>query len=261
LIRRAIKEFESGALDELLVHMLLHLGRESPKFQQEYIRLRVESWLKPRRSSIPWNATGAITNKTNEQESYSHVLPVGPPLHLIRRATKEFESGLLDEILIHKLLPLNRESPEFRQEYVRLRVQSLLRPRASSEPWFEMVGIASNTVEQVMPEEDNSKNPWSVDTHKDLWIFFGPWLSVLFIIQLFYSFELGALYKTHVLLDGNIPLNITTLIIALVSMFTSYFVLFRCRGQHYKKFIPRLLGLGIASTAIAAASFLLLKFL
>jgi hypothetical protein len=260
LIRRATIEFERGILDELLIHKLLPLDRESAEFRQEYIRLRVESWLKPRRSSRSWTANGDITDNTKEQEISSQSRPLVDFPQLIKRAIKEFESGMLDEYLVHKLLPLNRESPEFRQEYIKLRVESLLRPRASSDPWSISFANPENTKKLITPEVHDFKNPLIVKNFVDLWGLFGPWLTVLVGLQLFCSFQLGELLIKYEIVHGNIPYNRVILTIELVLLITSSLVLFGCRGQYYKKFVPRLLGIGTACGVMAIVSFLLLKF-
>ena len=259
LIRRALKEYESGFLNELLLHKLLHLDRNSAEFREEYIKLRIESWMKPKRSFIPGatnDTINAITGNTEEQENSVYVPP-----HLIRRAITEFENGILNELLLHKLLHLDRDSAEFRQEYVRLRVESLLMPRTSSESSYEMAAIFGSAKEQIMTEGQHFKNPWLVNTLGDLWLFFGPFLSILIALQLFSSFKLAALLKTHVIQHGNISLITATLIIASVSLFTTTLVLYGCRGQDYRKFFPRLLAIGVVSAVIAFASFFLQKLL
>lgn len=260
LIRRATIEFERGILDELLIHKLLPLDRESAEFRQEYIRLRVESWLTPRRSSRPWIANRDITDKTKEQESSSQSRPLVDFPQLIKRAIKEFESGMLDEYLVHKLLPLNRESPEFRQEYIKLRVQSLLRPRASSDPWSISFANPENTKKLITPEGHDFKNPLIVSNFKDLWGLLGPWLTVLIALIIYCSVQLSMLTIKYDISHGNIPQNSVTLIIALVLLLTSSLILYGCRGQHYKKFIPRLLGIGVAYGVTTTVSYLLLKF-
>lgn len=72
-------------------------------------------------------------------ESSVKVLPVEAPQHIIRRAIRDLESGSLDELLVHRLIGLDRESAEFRQKYIDLRVESLMRPRSSFSPCTELV--------------------------------------------------------------------------------------------------------------------------
>lgn len=187
-----------------------------------------------------------------------HVLPLETSPHAIRRAIQELESGSLDELLVHKLLSIERDSVEFRQEYVMLRAQSLMiRPRTSSGPLSKVEAIAGNTGTQDMPNRGNHKNPWAVYTISDLWRFFGPLMSALIILQLFNSYQLGALFKSYEILHGNFTLNLATLIIALVSLLISSLVLYGCRGQLYTMFIPRFIGIATVNAVIAIAPFLL----
>ncbi len=202
-------------------------------------------------------------------ESSVHVLPLEAPPHAIRRAIQELESGSLDELLVHKLLSLERDSAEFRQEYVRLRAASMMRPRASFSPSIEggagtrreTIAIAGKTKAQITQEEINFKSPWSVNTLRDLWVFFGPWLTFLIALQLYYSFQLAMLFGKQKMLHGDLPFNMSALIIVLVSLFISSFVLKGCKGQDYHNFIPRLLSIGIVSAVIAITSYFLPKFL
>lgn len=256
LIRRAIKEFESGMLNELLLHKLLYLDRNSAEFREEYIKLRIESWMKPKRSFIPGTTNGAITGNKEEQENLVRVPP-----HLIRRAITEFENGILNELLLHKLLHLDRNTPEFRQEYIRLRVESLLIPRASSESASDMAAIFGSVRQPIMAEAQQFKNPWLVQTLGDMWLFFAPFLTILIALQLFYSIKLGPLIKTHVALLGNVSSHMTNVILALASVFTTLLVLYGCRGQDYRTFFPRLFAIGAVSAVIALASFVLPKLL
>ena len=202
-------------------------------------------------------------------ERFVNAPSLNPPPHAFRRAIQELESCFLNELLLQKLLALDRDSAEFRQEYVRLRAESLVRPRPSSSPWSkvgappgrETIANTSEPQEQIAPEEINLKSPWSVHKLRDLWIFFGPWLTVLIVLQLYYSYKLGALFEKQKMLYGSLPFNMDVLIIALASLLTSSLVLKRCKGQHYTNFIPRLLGIGIVSAVIAFTTHFLLMFL
>lgn len=259
LIRRAIKEFESGMLNELLLHKLLYLDRNSAEFREEYIKLRIESWMKPKRSFIPGTTNGAITGITGNTEEQENLVRVPP--HLIRRAITEFENGILNELLLHKLLHLDRNTPEFRQEYIRLRVESLLMPRTSSESASDIAAIFGSVRQPMMAEAQQFKNPWLVQTLGDLWLFFAPFLTILIALQLLYSIKLGPLIKTHVALLGNVSAHMTSVILALASLFTTILVLYGCRGQDYRTFFPRLFAIGAVSAVIALASFVLPKLL
>jgi hypothetical protein len=105
-----------------------------------------------------------------------------------------------------------------------------------------------------MQEGRHYKSPWVVYTISDLWRFFGPLLSALIALQLYYSYKLGAHFKSYEILHGNITLNLATLIIALVSLLISARVLYACRGQDYKNFIPRFIGIATVSAVIAFAT-------
>lgn len=202
-------------------------------------------------------------------ESSVKVLPVEAPQHIIRRAIKDLESGSLDELLVHRLIGLDRESAEFRQKYINLRVESLMRPRSSFSPCTELVvnsdrettSFTSKAKPRIVPQEVNYKSPWAVNTLGDLWSFFGPWLTFIFALELYSSYQLGSMFESQEILHGNFPINIGTLIIALVSLATSVLFLMRCKGQDYKNFIPRLAGIGIVSALISIASHLLLDVL
>jgi len=197
-------------------------------------------------------------------ESSVHVLPVDAPPHVMRRAIRDLESGSLDELLVHKLIGLDRKSAEFRQEYIRLRCESLMRPRSTFSPckdlianeWRETSTFTSKENVKIVPQEIHQKNPWSVNSLGDLWTFFGPWLTFIVALQLYYSYQLGSLLGSQEMLHGNLPINIGTVIIALLSLATSAFVLMRCKGNDYKSFIPRLAGIGIMSALTAIASHL-----
>jgi hypothetical protein len=201
-------------------------------------------------------------------ESSVHVISLEPPPHLVRRAMRELQNQTMDELLIHRLIGLDRSSAEFQKEYVRLRVKSLMRPRASFSPcedllandWPKTRTFTSMPYEQMVPQEPTLKSPWTVNTLGDLWSFFGPWLTLVIALQLYYSFKLGTLFGSQEMLDGYSPINIGAFIIALASLFTSMFVLKGCKGQEYKNFIPRLSGIGIVSVLIAMASHLMLEF-
>jgi hypothetical protein len=85
-------------------------------------------------------------------------------------------------------------------------------------------------------------------------------LTFIVALQLYYSYQLGSLLGSQEMLHGNLPVNIGTLIIALVSLVITVLILMRCKCQDYKNFIPRLAGIGIVSALIAIASHLLLIF-
>ena len=202
------------------------------------------------------DAPDNIASTANESSVDVFSLETSP--HAIRRAIQELESGSLDELLVQKLTYLDRNSAEFRQEYVMLRVESLtIRPRTSSGPLSKVEAIAGNTGTQDMPNRGNHKNPWAVYTISDLWRFFGPLMSALIILQLFNSYQLGALFKSYEILHGNFTLNLATLIIALVSLLISSLVLYGCRGRLYTMFIPRFIGIATVNAVIAIAPFLL----
>jgi hypothetical protein len=203
-------------------------------------------------------------------ESSVKVLPVEAPQHIIRRAIRDLESGSLDELLVHRLIGLDRESAEFRQEYINLRVESLMRPRSSFSPCTELAANSNSDREtstftskakpRIVPREVNYKSPWAVNTLGDLWSFFGPWLTFIVALELYSSYQLGSMFESQEILHGNFPINIGTLIIAFVSLATSVLFLMRSKGQDYKNFIPRLAGIGIVSALISIASHLLLIY-
>lgn len=197
-----------------------------------------------------------------------HVLPFGPPQRLVRRAMKELQDGSEDELVTNKLIGLDRNSAEFRQGYVKLRVESLMRPRSSFMPCSELIvdperekSTCTSKVNAQIIQQPILKSPWNVNNLDDLWSFFGPWLSFVIALQLYFCFNIGSLLRKQKMLDGNLQVNIATLIIALISLFTSILVLKRCKGQEYKSFIPRLSGIGIVSGLIAIGTRLLMKFL
>jgi hypothetical protein len=197
-----------------------------------------------------------------------HVLPFEPPLRLVRRAMKELQDGSMDEISTNKLIGLDPNSAEFRQAYIKLRVESLMRPRSSFIPCSELIvhperetSTCTSKVNAQIILQPNFNSPWNVKNLGDLWDFFGLWLTFIIALQLYYSFKLGSLLRKFEMLDGNLQINIGRLAIALISLFTSILVLKGCKGQDYKIFIPRLSGIGIVSALIAIVSRLMLEFL
>jgi hypothetical protein len=194
-----------------------------------------------------------------QEESPAQVLTVEPSLHAIRRAIQELESGRLDELIIANLISLDRNSAEFRQEYVRLRALSLTRPRALPSSWSEAHTMAIINNEIGNEEETYWNSPWNVNSLWDLWRFFGPGLTLLTAIQLFCSFKLATLLRKLEILPGNLSFTVTSFIIALLFLIINMLILNGCKGQDHQKFVPRLLGIGIVSSVIAIMSFLLVK--
>ncbi len=219
----------------------------------------------------PIEATGYIELPPKERknvypianDSSVFVLPMEPPLHAIRRAIRELESGSLDELVINKLISLDRKSAEFREEYVRIRALSLVRTRPSSPSFNESYIIMGGAEAQSREEQEeiSYQNPWSVNSLWDLWRFFGPSLTLVIVLQLVFSLKLSALLgKLHIPL-GNFPSSMIALIIASLSLYTSYLVLNGCKGREYNQCSPRLVGIGVVSAVLAVFTFLLVKFL
>jgi hypothetical protein len=206
---------------------------------------------------------GETSGTTPEAPSPISVLettaPVEPlqqeaPSHIIRRAIQEFESGSLDELLIHQLLEFDRNSAEFRQGYVRLRVQSLMRPRASNTPTPYSTAPASLARSETEIQEQHGHNPWRVDRLRDLWSFFGPWLSLLVVIQLYASHATGHLVtESWKLLSSTSP-HLIAVIVAAGLVGLSAFLLQRLRGRDFHDFSPRLLQISAASGVCAIAA-------
>jgi hypothetical protein len=196
-------------------------------------------------------------------DSSVFVLPMEPPLHAIRRAIRELESGSLDELVINKLISLDRKSAEFREEYVRIRALSLVRPRPSSQSYNENYIIMGGAEAQSLEEQEeiSYQNPWSVNSLWDLWRFFGPSLTLVIVLQLVFSLKFVALLRKLDIPVGNFPSGMIALIIASLSLYTSYLVLNGCKGREYNQFSPRIVGIGVVSAVLAVFTVLLIKFL
>lgn len=210
-------------------------------------------------SELPLKESKNIYPIANDSSVF--VLPMEPPLHAIRRAIRELESGSLDELVINKLISLDRKSAEFREEYVRIRALSLVRPRPSAPSFNESYIIMGGAEEQSLQEEISYQNPWSVNSLWDLWRFFGPSLTLVIVLQLVFSLKLSALLGKLHIPPGNFPSSMIALIIASLSLYTSYLVLNGCKGREYNQCSPRLVGIGVVSAVLAVFTFLLVKFL
>jgi hypothetical protein len=90
-----------------------------------------------------------------------------------------------------------------------------------------------NNQEQITQQGHNFKDPWTVNTPWDLFIFFGPLLTLIIASQFIYSYQLGALAKKHDMLPGNVSSNMVALIIFLVSLFTTSLILHMRKGQDH----------------------------
>jgi len=176
------------------------------------------------------------------------------PSHIIRRAVQEFESGSLDELLIHQLLEFDRDSAEFRQGYVKLRVQSLMRPRASNTPTPYSTAPASLARSEAEIQQQQGHNPWRVDRIRDLWSFFGPWLTLLVAIQLYASHATGHLVAEKTKSLGEAPPHLIAVIMAGGLISLSALLLRGLRGRDFHDFSPRLLQISAASGACAIAA-------
>jgi hypothetical protein len=90
-------------------------------------------------------------------------------------------------------------------------------------------------------------------------------LTLVIVLQLVFSLKLSALLgKLHIPLHiplGNFPSSMIALIIASLSLYTSYLVLNGCKGREYNQCSPRLVGIGVVSAVLAVFTFLLVKFL
>lgn len=190
----------------------------------------------------------------------SELIPqLNAPAPLIRRAIQELESGLLDELLIHQLLGFDRDSTEFKMEYVRLRVESLVRARASLNP-TPATRPSSGPAEvkaapgYVAPNLFETKSPWRVHRFRDLWAFFGPWLTAIFAIQLYAGHKLmmGFLANKDLFPD-MLPPHFATLSIVGSALTGSTAFLLRLRGKDFHDFTPRLVGIGALSATFALA--------
>jgi hypothetical protein len=197
---------------------------------------------------VPPPISAADTTETVE------TLQQEAPSHIIRRAVQEFESGSLDELLIHQLLEFDRDSAEFRQGYVKLRVQSLMRPRASNAPTPYSSLPGSPTRTEAETQEQQGHNPWRIDRLRDLWSFFGPWLSLLVVIQLYASHATAHLVAEKTKTLGEAPPHLIAVIVAGGLISLSALLLRGLRGRDFHDFSPRLLQISAASGACAIAA-------
>lgn len=197
--------------------------------------------------------------QSSPSRSSTLIHQLNAPAPLIRRAIQELESGLLDELLIHQLLGFDRDSTEFKREYVRLRVESLVRARALLNP-TPATRPSSGPAEvkaapgYVAPNLFETKSPWRVNRFRDLWAFFGPWLTAIFAIQLYAGHKLmmGFLANKDLFPD-MLPPHFATLSIVGSALTGSTAFLLRLRGKDFHDFTPRLVGIGALSATFALA--------
>ncbi len=196
--------------------------------------------------------------------SATHATPVvvpqpDAPSHVIRRAIQEFESGSLDELLVHQLLQFDRDSADFRQEYVRLRVASLMRPRATFDPADLTSSHGGERKAEAVPDLNEMKSPWRIHRLRDLWSFFGPWLTVVVGIQLYASHNLAHLLAEQKILPEEFPPHLGAFIIVGAALACSAALLRQLRGHDFHDFTPRLLGISALSGVLAIAFHVLLN--
>lgn len=192
------------------------------------------------------------------------------PARFIRSAIQEFESGSLDELLIHQLLDFDRDSAEFRKEYVRLRVKSLMRPRSTfdaARPTAKHFsandsGNSGNSGNlgnpDALPDPLEMESPWRIYRVRDLFSFFGPWLTVIGGIQIYGGRNLGYLLAEQNLLPEVLTPLQAAFLISVAAFGSSLALLARLRGKHYHEFIWTLVAITAPSGVLAIISHTLL---
>jgi len=200
--------------------------------------------------------------ETPQRETTQRTPPILPPdpiphlsapAPLIRRSIQELESGSLDELLIHQLLGLERDSAEFRREYVRLRVESLMKARNAPHPTPAADSSGGPVAVAAAPDLFETRSPWRINRFRDLWAFFGPWLTAIFGIQLYAGHKLVDLLAKRDLFPDILPPHLATLILVGCASTGSAALLLRLRGRDFHDFTPSLLGIGALSALFAIA--------
>lgn len=171
----------------------------------------------------------------------------------VNRAIQELDSGVLDEFVVNQLLQFDRTSAEFRQEYLRLRVESLIDAQIESIPSVNSQTGAHPTAMVQNMDRESPRSPWEIYRLRDLWSFFGPWLTIVAALQFYASMNLCKLledrdmlpYATSPYLVSVLP---TCLLLTISALYLRSF-----RGKHFHRFVPHLLGITGVS-AIAAIS-------
>jgi len=232
-----LKETDEFDFDQILQEMAEDLGETASSTPAEPSTPEAKSGTDAVETAVPL--------ETPQQEA---------PSHIIRRAVQEFESGSLDELLIHQLLEFDRNSAEFRQGYVGLRVQSLMRPRASNTPTPYTNAPATPSRSEAEAQAPQGHNPWRIDRLRDLWSFFGPWLSLLVAIQLYASHATGHLVAEKGRIAGPISPHVIAVIVAVGAISLSALLLRGLRGRDFHDFSPRLLQISAASGVCAIAA-------
>lgn len=224
----------------------LHLNQKGRKFDDciRSVNHLLHSFDPSNRDPLP----------SGEQKPLSRI--TAPP-QAIRRTSQEVESAVLDGLLVHKLLPMVPDTAEFRLHYADLKVQAPMPGRAIFTPSQKHRFNSEATQEQTTaPPPVRRKNPWQVRNLKDLWLFFGPQLTILTALQLHCSYSLASFLGKRGMLDQNVPVYSAALIIFGISLLLSLIGLTSCRGRASDDCIPKLFGIGVLSAILDFISYL-----
>lgn len=242
-------------------------------FVKEFPKAKQSLWLKDRRITVEgtddFDFDEILQSMTEDLKQMEDEKPLSlppasapvaasvqadPPSHFLRRAIREFESGSLDELLIHQLLQLDRNSAEFRQEYVRLRVESLMRPRATSKPSNSQYPFHGAIESKEIQTSSEMKSPWRINRFWNLWDFFGPWLTVMVALQGYASYNLARLLREEGVLPKSLSVYLIALAILGAALLASGMCLRHRRGSDFHEFSSRLIGIAVLSGAAAISS-------
>lgn len=191
---------------------------------------------------------------SGEQKPFTRIK--APP-QAISRTNQEVESGVLDGLQIRKLLPMAPDTAEFRLHHADLKVQAPMRGRAIFAPSQKHRFNSETTQEQTTaPPPIRRKNPWQVRNLSDLWLFFGPQLTILTALQLHCSYSLASFFGKRGMYDQNVPVYSAALIIYGISLLLSFIGLISCRGRDFDDYIPKLFGIGVLSAILDFISYL-----
>jgi hypothetical protein len=129
-----------------------------------------------------------------------------------------------------------------------------MRPRASNAPTPYSSLPGSPTRTEAETQEQQGHNPWRIDRLRDLWSFFGPWLSLLVVIQLYASHATGHLVTEKGRAFGVASPHLIAAIVAGGLISLSALLLRGLRGRDFHDFSPRLLQISAASGICAIAA-------
>lgn len=195
------------------------------------------------------------------KDNREHILTMKPHQHASGQPIQEIERRLLDETMPNKASASDRVTAVPLWGQLGRMLTWPMRTKSSFSSNDNTATITNHGKKKEKTKKIRYKNPWAVNSLWDLWRFFGPVLTFLIALQIFSSLKLAELLKKLEIPNGHIPVNRIALVIALVSVFTNFLVIKGCKGQDYKNFIPRLLGIGIVNTLITLISFFLLDYL